>query len=449
MMGSGYTTTTYQTSFSWARLGLLALSFCALIAFSIQFFRLPTRLAAVDILIGVGFLVLYVSMLLVLRATVYFETAGFEYVADVLARYFLAIPGSILASIALWRQGQDMDQNQREALTRYFHWTALGFLLYGFTQVFTPSAHIFPANVLNSAVFLKVTGIPIQAFRALFAIIITVSLIQLIKAAEQERQAELDEARQARLDALQRAQEETIKRVRIRRDLLRRLVQNQEEDRARISRELHDETAQTVTAFNTNLAALQYHLPKSPQAKEIMERLHQHCDKIARDLHRLVHDLHPAQLDMLGLAPALQFLADQTRESFNLHISLDIVGEPNRLDPLHEVVVYRIAQEALTNIVRHANVHAAEVRLCFEAQVLQLYIHDKGVGFDPDNTISRSNGMGLVGMRERVEAVGGTFLVKSQKGQGTTIEAEIPYSRDSLVQEKEGNRGNDSRNTGR
>lgn len=189
MMGSGYIATA-----PWVRLGLLALSFCALIAFSIQLFRPPKRLAAVDIFIGAGFLALYVGILLFLRAAVYFETPRFEEVADALARYFLAIPGSILASIALWRQGRDMRQNQREALARYFHWTALGFLLYGITQVFTPPADIFPANVLNSAAFLSTTGIPIQALRVLFAIFITVSLIQLIKAAEQERQAELRES---------------------------------------------------------------------------------------------------------------------------------------------------------------------------------------------------------------------------------------------------------------
>jgi signal transduction histidine kinase len=212
----------------------------------------------------------------------------------------------------------------------------------------------------------------------------------------------------------------------MRRELLRHIVIAQEDERARISRELHDETAQILTAFSLELATLRTMKRKSTTEIQILERLLNLSRQMSQGLYRLVHDLRPAQLDDLGLAPALQHLLDDSRRRMQLEVSLEVTGTRQRLDPLMEIVIFRVAQESLTNIKRHADTHTAEMVLAYSPAQITPQVRDQGSGFDPHQELRPPHGWGLAGMRERAESVGGRLDIRSAPGQGTVIELVIP-----------------------
>lgn len=243
-----------------------------------------------------------------------------------------------------------------------------------------------------------------------------------------ERQRRLQEEQQARLAAQQQVQEELIKRDKLRQELLRHTVQAQEEERARIARELHDETAQTLTAASLNFATLKNFLEgRMPEVADLVTKLQNLCRQMNRDLYRLVHDLRPAQLDDLGLVPALQYLVDEGQANTKIKVVLQLGGEQKRLEPFVETVIFRIVQEALTNVARHAETDQASVELNYEADRAILRIRDQGKGFDPDRDHASLSGWGLIGMAERAESINGRFLVDSSPGKGTMVEVIIPY----------------------
>jgi signal transduction histidine kinase len=408
------------------RLGLLVTSFMALIVFSVQVLRTSGGPKNIDLYIGIGWLLVYLMALLILRISVVWDWQVFTYRADVLARYIFAVPGGLLGTLALWRYAQSMHSDRRVKLARYFSWTALGFLFYALTQIVVPRASFFPANVINSAAFLEYAGFPIQGLRTVLALGITISLIQVIKASEEERSQALQQAHQDRLDALDKVQVELTQRETMRRGFLRRIMVAQEEERARISRELHDETAQTLTALNTNLAAMQRRVPDDPEVQLLSRRIQQFSEQISKDLHHLVHELQPAQLEALGLTAAVKHLADEMDRNYNIRVTVHIDGAQRRLPPLVRVICYRIVQESLTNIARHAQATQAAIKLQFVTGAVKLSVSDNGQGFDVPAAFARGGTMGLLGMQERAEVVQGVFKVESSIGAGTAISAAIP-----------------------
>jgi two-component system sensor histidine kinase UhpB len=302
----------------------------------------------------------------------------------------------------------------------------LCFLAYSITQVFVAPSGIFPAQLINSAVFMQWVGLPIQLLRAVLAVGITLSLMQAIKLAEEERQRQFLAVQQERLDALEQVRQDLLERASFRRQLLRHTVIAQEEERQRIASELHDETAQLLTAISLNLATLEGWAPDRPRVKPLVDRLQALIRQMSEGIYRMVHDLRPAQLDDLGLVAALQFLADKTNHISGIHVTVNQRGTYQRLDPLVETVLFRVAQEALTNIVRHAQVNAALVELYYEEHQVRLDICDKGIGFDEDAELLPPHGWGLAGMRERAESIGGEFMLRSIPGEGTEVSVVIP-----------------------
>ena len=242
-----------------------------------------------------------------------------------------------------------------------------------------------------------------------------------------ERKDRLEVEQEARQKAQEQVQEEQEKREKQRMEFLRHTVQAQEEERSRIARELHDETAQTLTAASLSFASLQKQLADNPEVAEVVDRLQHLCKQMNQDLYRLVHDLRPAQLDDLGLVPALRYLVDEGQSGTGLDVSFHVKGTAQRLDPFVETVIYRIVQEALTNITRHAEVNHAEVELSFEKElIVVLRIRDKGKGFDPEQPQEGRKGWGLAGIAERVESINGTLKIDAAPGKGTLIEVVIP-----------------------
>jgi signal transduction histidine kinase len=288
-------------------------------------------------------------------------------------------------------------------------------------------ADIFLSPYLNTASFLAWAGFPIQAVRAGMAVLVTFGLIRATQDVEGERQRQWVAAQEARLQALEQIRNELVEREAMRRELLRHTVAAQEEERARIARELHDETAQYLTALSLDLATIQKSVRRNPDVNRILERLQTMSRQISQGIYRMVHDLRPAQLDDLGLIAALGYLVDEAQHN-QLHVSLSIKGDRQRLDPLVETVLFRIAQEALTNIERHAGASQAVMVLSFDVQEVTLAVRDEGVGFDPAENPRPPHGWGLAGMRERAESVGGRFRIDSTPGHGTLVEVVVPVS---------------------
>jgi len=217
------------------------------------------------------------------------------------------------------------------------------------------------------------------------------------------------------------------------RHLSRQLLLTQEEERKRISRELHDEIVQTLVGINVHLASLtvKSRINTGDLRKKITQtqRL---VEKSVTIVHRFARGLRPTVLDDLGLIPALQsFIKDFTKET-NIRIHFTAFAGVEQLNGIQRTVLYRVAQSALANVHKHA--HASEVKVSIHKlqDAIRLEIHDNGKSFDIERVLfaKRHKRLGLLGSRERVEMVGGKFGVESAPGQGTTISAEIPIGGD-------------------
>jgi signal transduction histidine kinase len=415
----------FPEQINWLRYALLVLSFIPLIYFGLLMLVGPEHGYGFPLLILVGMLGLYAIVLLsILRLRPDLLLTP----ADTLARYFLAVPGSILAGLGLRKRAQQVEAEGRVTIARRFRWAALGFGLYGVTQILVGPIDMFPANLINSAVFVGIAGFPIQLVRAVMAALVTVNLIQAIQEVDYEREEQLLSAKQERLEALEHVRQELEEREALRRELLRHTVIAQEEERGRIARELHDETAQFLTALSLNLATLKNLIPDEALTRDMMDDLQSQTRQMSKGIYRLVHDLRPAQLDDLGLVPALQYLAEEEYKLAGLQVEMRVKGQRQRLDPLVETVLFRVAQEALTNVIRHAQCERARLELAFETEQVLLNIRDKGVGIDIEFAQKPERGWGLEGMRERVESVTGQLKISSPVSGGTLVEVIVPLN---------------------
>jgi PAS domain S-box-containing protein len=240
-------------------------------------------------------------------------------------------------------------------------------------------------------------------------------------------QRQKGEARYAHLFEQSRQMQEQL------RHLSRQLLLTQEEERKRISRELHDEIVQTLVGINVHLASLTMKAPFNiKDLRKKIARTQSLVEKSVTIVHRFARGLRPTVLDDLGLIPALQsFIKDFTKET-NIRIHFTAFAGVEQLNSTQRTVLYRVAQSALANVHKHA--HASDVKVSIQKlqDAIRLEIHDNGKSFDMERVLfaKRHKRLGLLGSRERVEMVGGKFGVESAPGQGTTISAEIPISGD-------------------
>lgn len=213
------------------------------------------------------------------------------------------------------------------------------------------------------------------------------------------------------------------------RHLSRRLLFAQEEERKRISRELHDVIAQTLTGINVRLAALKSQT--TANAKDLHKKIaitQRLVEKSVDIVHRFARDLRPAALDDLGLIPALHSYMKGFIEQTGIRVDLTAFSGVEQLDGVRRTVLYRVAQEALTNVARHAKASRASVSIHDRNGAICMEIRDDGKGFRVEGAVFTKGrkGLGLLGMRERVEMVGGHFCVESTPGRETTVRVEIP-----------------------
>ncbi len=210
---------------------------------------------------------------------------------------------------------------------------------------------------------------------------------------------------------------------RVARDAVRRVIQAQELERQRLARELHDETGQALTSILLGLKPLEEALADHP-ARAALAELREHVVSALQDVRRLAVELRPAVLDDFGLVPALERLTDGFAEQPDVRIDFHSALGELRLRSEIETTLYRVVQEALTNIVKHANAHNISVSIARRTSTVAAVIEDDGAGFDPRAV--REESVGLLGMRERLSFVDGRLEIESRLGAGTTIVAEVP-----------------------
>jgi signal transduction histidine kinase len=209
---------------------------------------------------------------------------------------------------------------------------------------------------------------------------------------------------------------------RVGRDVVRRVVAAQEAERKRLARELHDETGQALTSILLGLKPLER--AADEQLAKAVASVRALVVSTLQDVRRLAVELRPAALDDFGLVPAVTRLADTFREQTGMHVELEARLSEERLPPEVETALYRIVQEALTNVVKHSGATRVSILLTERDHAVAAMVEDDGVGFEIDS--AREDGLGLVGMRERIGLVGGRLQVESSAGAGTTVVAEVP-----------------------
>jgi PAS domain S-box-containing protein len=209
--------------------------------------------------------------------------------------------------------------------------------------------------------------------------------------------------------------------------LSRRLVEVQETERRHIARELHDEAGQALTSLMVGLRLLEGEVDEPETIKAHVVELKQITNDVSENLHRLAMDLRPASLDYLGLVAALRQYIEAFGQQHDLAMHFEAVGlDEQRLPPAIETNLYRITQEALTNVARHAQASRVDIFLERRPDQVVIIVEDDGVGFDPE-TVKQQSRLGLLGMRERTEMLNGTLVIESTIGTGTTIYVEVPY----------------------
>jgi len=582
------------------RLVLLVVSFTCLAAFGFGLSRpdnsprltaLWRTLALVGVCLG-GLIVLRFRL----------SPSDWLVAASVWARYSLGIVGAVVTSWALISQGRVFADRGTPGESRVAHfgrdlaWAAVAFVLYGVVgQVFVTKSALPPSNIVNSDLFLRLFGIPIQLFRGTMAVGVAIAIIRALRVFETERNERLRAAQIAALEAERRVQRETahlnqqlreavnelsvlfemsrilastldwqtllhqavtkvvdllparaamivldaptsatiaasvgfdsndqdsqvkaaqvigwdamvaaeagppdvyidtdhrmtavplqakrgligslvichqgmvsfdtkrsllltlgqelaiaIENARLyqqvqerdvlRGDLLRRAVEAQEEERKRIARELHDGIGQTFTALALGLSGVEEMMPRDVNlARAQVANLKELSTRAIAEMRHLVADLRPPQLDDLGLVPALHWLADEWRDRLSIDVHVQVIGHRHRLSPEVETVLFRIAQEALTNVAKHAQAQQAIVKLAFHQDQtpgaqsgVELIVQDNGVGMTPEQVTHRQvphQGWGLAGIQERASLVGGTFDIDSAPGRGARLTIHIP-----------------------
>lgn len=233
--------------------------------------------------------------------------------------------------------------------------------------------------------------------------------------------------------ALRKEKERALKLINIQEELrflLHQVTRAQEEERKRVARELHDDTIQSLIALSQKIDYIASNSKNlRPKDREELEDLYQQTNRTMQEVRQLVQYLRPAVLDNLGLVSALEWLKSDVEQYSGIPTELKIIGNQRRFSDEEELLLFRIAQEALRNVWKHAQASSAQITLEFAEMKTRLSVSDNGKGFSPPPEISslpKSSRLGLVGMEERSRLLGGSLLIDSKPGYGATITVEYP-----------------------
>ena len=243
------------------------------------------------------------------------------------------------------------------------------------------------------------------------------------------RKAAEQSLRQNRKDAneLLSAARRTHKQLQL---LSRRILSSQEEERKRISRDLHDVVAQMLNGINLRLAELRKETATSSAGLDRkISRTQRLVEESVDNVHRFARQLRPAMLDDLGLIPAMEAFAKSFARDTGIRVTLDTTTKLEELNGAKRTALFRVVQEALTNVVRHARAKRVDISLQLRGETVHMRIKDNGKSFDVHKVMhsGKVRHVGLLGMKERVDMIGGAFEIESSPGKGTTIHVAIPF----------------------
>jgi signal transduction histidine kinase len=331
---------------------------------------------------------------------------GDQPAVDTAARQFLIAEAAV--SRGAWRL--QLVQSRDEALAPVFR---LRGILVGSSLVLIPFAVLVAAATGRSIrkPVLAMTTVAERLARGEFA--------EPVKAAGEDEIGRLAES----LETLRQALQADDRRSR----LLKHVIAAQEEERRRIARELHDETTQqlTVLAMQLGLATA-----ADPHTNDLLARSRALVARMVDDMHRVIHDLRPSVLDDLGLLPAIRAYAEKRLASVGVQVSFEFPPTIPALSAEVTIALYRVVQEAVNNVARHAHAGAVLIACTLTNTHLVLEIEDDGVGFElrrVDHPRASGEGLGLLGMRERLTLLGGRLEIESESGRGTRVIAIVPF----------------------
>ncbi len=245
----------------------------------------------------------------------------------------------------------------------------------------------------------------------------------------QELNRELEAKVQQRTQQLADSYREIERKETARGELLRKVLTVQEEERKRIARELHDETSQLLAGLVIRLEAATSLPDAAGKIKGMLVDIKSLAVRTIDSVHKIIFDLRPSVLDDLGLLSAIRWYAENRLAEVGIKPRIEVTGEERKLPPQVEIAVFRIAQEAITNIIKHAEAQNVIIGVEFKDSALGIEVEDDGKGFDVSAVSRRADkaqGLGLVGMEERVTLIGGKLNIESQPGSGTHITVEVP-----------------------
>jgi signal transduction histidine kinase len=213
------------------------------------------------------------------------------------------------------------------------------------------------------------------------------------------------------------------------RHLSHQVLMAQEEERKEISRELHDKVAQVLTAINVHLALLKMEAAGNTQGlKKKISNAQRLLQKSVKIVHRFARELRPTLLDDIGIIPAFRVYVKDFTKHTRIPVHFDCVGSVEQVNPARRTALYRVAQEALGNVAQHAQASRVTMNLRKVRNAVRMTIKDNGKSFQVERVIlgHKNRSLGLLGMRERIEMVGGNFKIDSVRGKGTTVQARVP-----------------------
>ncbi|UCF26842.1 MAG: sensor histidine kinase [Chloroflexota bacterium] len=414
---------TYPVLWGGVDLAILTFSFLSLAAFGVFLIGRSEQAQRYSLLVPLAMIAVWGLGMLLISGRFPLEE-DLIHVAHAWTRYVLAVPAALLACAGLIVQQREfrlagMGQFGRDSL-----WAAIAFLWYGLAgQTFPTESPLPPSNVINQELFYQLFGFPVQLLRAIAAVLAAYFIIRVLRSFEVETRRRIAELQTARL-------EEAERREALRGEMLRRIVAAQESERQRIARELHDETGQALTAIGLGLrgvaASMRNDGDKSSTNLRQLEQLVEHS---LVELQRLIADLRPSHLDDLGLGAAIRWYAGEIEQRLPLKVTVSVRDEKPDLPSEMKTTLFRITQEALTNVIKHSAANKAKVNLIYPPEGVRLEVVDDGVGFNPEAMrLSSRPSWGLIGMRERASLLGGSFEINSELGIGTRVEVYIPYN---------------------
>ena len=419
-VGMGHINQNLLAIVSFFSLILLAFSFLSLAAFGAYLVLGSGSTWRVSLIIPLALEAVWVFGLLSFKGE--YSQPDLVVVAEVWTRYSIAIPAGLLAAAGLIVQQRAF---RRAGLVRFGRdslWASVSFGWYSLVgQLITQPSLLPPSTFLNTDLFISLFGFPVQLLRAVTAIFASVFVIRFLRAFQVESDRKIAELQEARLH-------ESQQREQLRAELFRKVVGAQESERQRIARDLHDETGQSLTAIGMGLRGLSDETNEKKR-RGTLGQLQSLTSDSLKELQRIIADLRPAHLDDLGLSATLRWYASRFHELTTILVRVDIEGNEPALDDVVKITIFRIAQEALNNIIKHSQATNVNVRLDYRNKEAIIFIRDNGKGFDMESVQSRIGrvSLGLAGMEERAMLLGGSLYIRSRPNYGTEVEAVIPY----------------------